>query len=87
MLASVRPAAAVAVIVLGLVVSLLDNFVRPALSHYGRLELPTYVIFTAMLGGVAAFGGGGLILGPLLVRLTIEGLRIWHDAAAPPSLD
>lgn len=88
MFASQRPAAAVAVIVLGLVVSFLDNFVRPALSRYGRLDLPTFVIFTAMLGGVAAFGGGGLLLGPLLARLTIEGLRIWRTAESrtPPEL-
>jgi predicted PurR-regulated permease PerM len=80
MLASQRPAAAVAVIVLGVVVALLDNFVRPALSRYGRLDLPTFVIFVAMLGGVAAFGGGGLLLGPLIARSAVEGLRIWRAA-------
>jgi predicted PurR-regulated permease PerM len=79
LLVSDRHAAALAVVVLGLVVSVIDNFVRPALSRYGHLALPTLVIFAAMLGGVAAFGGGGLLLGPLLVRMTIEGLRIWHD--------
>lgn len=91
MLASGRPGAAVAVVVLGLVVSVIDNFVRPALSRFGQLEMPTLVIFTAMLGGVAAFGGGGLLLGPLLVRMAIEGLRIWREAegmtpTAPPGL-
>lgn len=77
--------AAVATAVLGLVVSLLDNFIRPALSRYGQLALPTFVVFVAMLGGVAAFGPGGLLLGPLSVRLTIEGLRIWRDQPAAPS--
>jgi predicted PurR-regulated permease PerM len=80
MWASDRPGAAVAVVVLGLVVSVLDNFVRPALSRYGHLQMHTLLIFTAMLGGVAAFGGGGLLLGPLLVRMTLEGLRMWRDA-------
>jgi predicted PurR-regulated permease PerM len=71
-----RPAAAVAVLVVGLVVSTVDNFVRPALSRYGKLRLPMFVLFIAMLGGILAFGTWGLILGPLLVRMAIEGLNL-----------
>lgn len=77
-----QPGAALAAAALGLVVSFLDNFIRPALSRYGQLALPTFVVFTAMLGGAVAFGPGGLLLGPMLVRLTIEGLRIWHEERA-----
>ena len=68
-----------AVLVLGVVVSGLDNFVRPWLSRYGQLQLPTFVVFAAMLGGIAAFGAVGPLLGPLLVRLALEAIRIWQD--------
>lgn len=74
-----RSGQAIAVVVIGLVVSTLDNFVRPWLSRYGQLQLPTFVIFVAMLGGLAAFGGAGPLLGPLLVRLAAEALALWRE--------
>lgn len=81
-----QPGAAIAATALGLAVSFLDNFLRPALSRYGHLTLPTFVVFAAMFGGAIAFGPGGLLLGPLLTRLAIEGLRIWHEEQAPADL-
>jgi len=75
--------AAGAVLALGLVVSVVDNFVRPALSRYAELHLPTFVLLVAMLGGIAAFGAWGLLLGPLFVRLAIEALRIWRESREP----
>ena len=59
--------------------SVVDNIVRPMLSRYGKLDLSAFIVLVAMLGGVAAFGGFGLLLGPLLVRLALEGWRILHD--------
>lgn len=70
----------IASLVVGAIVASLDNLVRPALTRQGNLQLPTYVVFVAMLGGIAAFGGGGLLLGPLIIRLLAEGLRIGRDA-------
>lgn len=81
-----RSGQAVAVLVLGLVVSSLDNFVRPWLSRYGHLQLPTFVIFVAMLGGIAAFGAAGPLLGPLIVRLAAEALHIWREERSEPVL-
>jgi predicted PurR-regulated permease PerM len=72
-----------AVVVIGLVISIADNFVRPALSRYGKLDLPMYALFVAMLGGFAAFGAWGLLLGPLLIRMTVEGLRLLRERRAP----
>jgi predicted PurR-regulated permease PerM len=74
-----RDGQAIAVLVLGLVVSSLDNFVRPWLSRYGHLQLPTFVTFIAMLGGLAAFGAAGPLIGPLVVRLAVEALQIWKN--------
>jgi len=74
---------ALAILALGLFVSVVDNFLRPALSRYAELRLPTFVLLIAMLGGMAAFGAWGLLLGPLFVRLAIEALRIWRESRAP----
>lgn len=75
-----RSGAAIAMLAIGLFVSVVDNFVRPWLSRYGKLEMPTFLLFVAMLGGITAFGTWGLLLGPLFVRLAAEGLSILRDA-------
>jgi predicted PurR-regulated permease PerM len=70
---------AMAMLAIGLVVSTVDNLIRPALSRAGALRLPTLAVFVAMLGGISVFGAWGLLLGPLLVRLAVEGLDIVSD--------
>lgn len=77
-----RPTDALVVLVVGAVAGILDNFIRPVLSRFGRLRVPTSVLFCAMLGGVMAFGPSGLVIGPLFVRLAMEGLRLWRQRHA-----
>jgi predicted PurR-regulated permease PerM len=72
-------AKAIATFVLGLAVSGLDNLVRPWLARHGQLRLPTFITFVLMLGGVAAYGASGLILGPLLGRLALEALELRRE--------
>jgi predicted PurR-regulated permease PerM len=74
-----RTGEAIAVVVLGCVISVADNFIRPILSRHARLELPTFLLFVAMLGGIAMFGTWGLLLGPLCVRLGVEALRLGRE--------
>lgn len=74
---------AIIVFVLGCIAGGVDNFMRPALARFGRLRVPTFVLFCAMLGGLVAFGPAGLLLGPLFVRLAIEGLRQWRRRDGP----
>ncbi|MFO7179245.1 MAG: AI-2E family transporter [Pseudomonadota bacterium] len=81
--ASGRTGSGIALLVVGAVVSLIDNFVRPWLSRYGQLRLPTFVVFVAMLGGIGAFGAWGILLGPLLIRLALEALEIWREEHDP----
>jgi predicted PurR-regulated permease PerM len=76
-----RPAAAVAMLAIGVVVGVVDNLVRPALSKYGQLRMHGLLLFAAMLGGIAVFGGAGLLLGPLVVRLAIEGLVMLRETS------
>ena len=45
--------------------------------------LPTFVLLLAMLGGIATFGGWGVLLGPLFVRLATEALGIWRESTKP----
>jgi predicted PurR-regulated permease PerM len=75
-----RNAAAIATVAIGVFVSVVDNVLRPWLSRYGQLLLPTFVLFLAMLGGIATFGGWGVLLGPLFVRMATEALGIWRES-------
>lgn len=59
------------------VVSMVDTLARPYLLKDG-LDLPIGIVFLALLGGVAAFGVVGVILGPLVVTFLIAALRIWR---------
>ena len=62
-----------------LVIGSVDNIARPVFARYAHLELPTVVLIVSMFGGISVMGPAGLVLGPLLVRLAIEALRIWRD--------
>ncbi|ABC80522.1 AI-2E family transporter [Anaeromyxobacter dehalogenans] len=59
------------------VVSLVDNVARPYLLK-GGMELHGGVVFFALLGGLAAFGGIGLILGPLVVTFLVTVLNMYR---------
>lgn len=69
----------IAVLAIGCVNSLADNFATPILSRYARLDLHTFVVIVAILGGIAAFGPWGLLAGPLLMRLALEALRMGRE--------
>ena len=61
------------------VVSSVDNILHPLFARWGKLDMHGFVVLIAMLGGIVAFGGWGLLLGPLIVRLAIEALRIFRE--------
>jgi predicted PurR-regulated permease PerM len=54
----------------GVVVSTVDNFLKPLLIS-GRTPLPTLAVFIGVLGGLAAFGMIGLFLGPVVIALVL----------------
>jgi predicted PurR-regulated permease PerM len=66
------------------VVSTIDNVLRPWLSRLGSLQLPTFVLFVAMLGGLAVLGPAGLVLGPLALRLAREAFAILREEEGAP---
>jgi predicted PurR-regulated permease PerM len=60
-----------------LVVSLIDNFLRPYLIK-GKAEVHPIFIFFSILGGIALFGFWGIIFGPLIIALTVTILDIYE---------
>lgn len=70
--------AAIFLLAWGVMVSTMDNVLRPILVS-GRAEVGTLTVFIGVLGGVAAFGAIGLILGPLVLVLVIALIRFTLD--------
>jgi predicted PurR-regulated permease PerM len=71
-----------------LVVSSVDNFLRPFLIS-GRAEVPTVAVFIGVIGGLAAFGFVGLFVGPIVLGLLVALFRFETEArrtqqALPP---
>ncbi|ACG72030.1 protein of unknown function UPF0118 [Anaeromyxobacter sp. K] len=66
------------------VVSLVDNVARPYLLK-GGMALHGGVVFFALLGGLAAFGGIGLILGPLVATFLVTVLNMYRREFGKPS--
>lgn len=64
------------------VVGLVDNVVKPMLVRAG-MELRGAVVFFSLIGGLAAFGTVGLLLGPLAVTLFLSLLRIYQRDYRP----
>jgi predicted PurR-regulated permease PerM len=61
------------------VVGSIDNIVRPWLSRRFHVGMPATVVLVSMLGGVIVFGGWGLFLGPLILRLAGEMISVCHE--------
>lgn len=83
LLATGHPVAGVFLGIWGIVVvSLSDNVARPYLLK-GGMELHGGVVFFALLGGLAVFGGIGLVLGPLALTFLVATLRLYRSEFAP----
>ena len=52
-------------------ISLIDNFLRPILLA-GRTQMNGLLVFISLLGGIAAFGLIGLVLGPVIMATAIS---------------
>jgi predicted PurR-regulated permease PerM len=73
------------IIVWGLAVGALDNFVKPWLISQGS-DLPFLLIFFGVIGGIMVFGFIGVFVGPTLLsvgfRITEEWIAASREAAA-----
>lgn len=69
-----RWVAAIFLLVWGVLISTIDNVLRPILVS-GRAQVGAFTVFIGVLGGVSAFGTVGVFLGPLVLALVIALLR------------
>jgi predicted PurR-regulated permease PerM len=59
------------------VVGLVDNLVKPFLIK-SEIKLPGAVVFFALIGGLVAFGGVGLLVGPIAAALFAIVVRMYR---------
>ncbi len=72
---------AIALLVVGVIVSSVDNFIKPMLIS-GRSPLPTLAVFIGVLGGLAAFGLIGLFVGPIVIALVLALIEFTREQRA-----
>ncbi len=65
-----------------LVIGLIDNILRPILV--GReTQMPDYLVLLTTLGGLAAFGLSGFVVGPVIAALSLVLWNMFADEYAP----
>ncbi len=62
----------------GLIVGVMDNFLRPVLIKKGA-DLPLLLIFAGVVGGLIAFGLIGIFVGPVVLAVAHTLLSAWID--------
>jgi len=60
-----------------LVVGLIDNLLYPLFVR-NRLRLHTVPVFISVLGGLAAFGAAGIVIGPVALALAVGLVDVWR---------
>ena len=68
----------------GVVVSVIDNILKPILMK-GSSETPSIFILFSILGGLTYFGMIGFILGPLILSFLLSLLRIYQKTILVPA--
>jgi predicted PurR-regulated permease PerM len=84
-----NPYAALGMALYGLIlISSIDNVLRPLLISGGEVPIHFLVVFFGVLGGLASFGMLGLFLGPVLLSVTfalvVDFTRRSGPEASPP---
>jgi len=69
----------IAILLVGsLVISTVDNLLRPVLVGQ-NLQMHPLLIFLSTLGGIAAFGVSGFVLGPVIASLFLASWRLFSE--------
>jgi predicted PurR-regulated permease PerM len=69
---------ATALLVWSILVSLLDNFLRPVLIRKGA-DLPLLLIIAGVIGGMLGFGLVGIFVGPVILAVSYTLLVAWIE--------
>ncbi|MEW6151306.1 MAG: AI-2E family transporter [Pseudomonadota bacterium] len=64
------------------VIGLADNFLRPILVGQS-IQMPSYVVLLATLGGLASFGANGFVIGPLVAAMFLTAWHIYVGSKVP----
>jgi predicted PurR-regulated permease PerM len=59
------------------VIATVDNLLRPYFSRLGAGKIHPLLLFLGIFGGLEAFGGWGIILGPLAVALFVAAFELY----------
>jgi len=65
----------------GLVISTIDNFIKPLLIGVG-VAMPLSLTILGVFGGFVAFGFLGLFIGPTLIAIAFTLLEAWRGRPA-----
>jgi predicted PurR-regulated permease PerM len=68
-----------------LVVSTIDNFLRPKLIK-NQTKLHELFVFFAVLGGLSVFGLLGIVLGPVVLAITLGLLQTFRSQVVEPAV-
>jgi predicted PurR-regulated permease PerM len=68
-------------IVWGVFVSTIDNFIKPFLIGFG-IHMPISLTILGVFGGFIVFGFLGLFIGPTLIAIMFTLLTAWRAAVA-----
>jgi predicted PurR-regulated permease PerM len=71
-------------VVISVVVTMLDNVLRPLLIRMGA-DLPLLLIFAGVIGGLFAFGLVGIFVGPVVLAVGYTLLEAWMGDADVPA--
>ncbi|MDQ5985923.1 MAG: putative transport protein YdiK [Syntrophus sp. SKADARSKE-3] len=61
-------------------VTAIEHFLRPILIKKGA-DLPLFLIFSGVIGGLVAFGIVGLFIGPVVLAISYRLLAVWVGGA------
>ena len=68
----------------GVIVSTSDNFLRPILvSRYAPVS--AFTVFVGVVGGIAAFGTIGIVVGPVFLALVTAILQYFDEKVIAPN--
>src|SRR5262245_12379743 len=73
---------ATALLVWTIFVTAIDNVIRPLLIKKGA-DLPLWLVFSGVVGGLLAFGIVGLFVGPVVLAVSYSLLADWVNTAEP----
>lgn len=62
----------------GVVISAIDNFLKPIIIQ-GKTKIHPLLIFFSLFGGITIFGPVGILFGPVITSLLIATVKIYRD--------